>query len=135
MALTAGDYVSYPDDGGGTCYGCVKSVDEDTSMAKVEKHDKAADGSLKPTGKHDMKPIKHLTKIDKPEKKAVLVPLSDDGDPFKVGDYVTFDSWANGASDGTITTGGAYFGIIRAINGNDATVEYLDTKMQPRGDT
>jgi HK97 family phage prohead protease len=70
------------------------------------------------------------------EQKSVIVPISDDGDEFKVGDLVSFDSWDTLASDGMPQTSGmAFLGIIRVISGTDATVEYLDTTMQPRGDT
>lgn len=70
------------------------------------------------------------------EGKAILLPLSDDGDPFKIGDCVCFDGWDSSPTNGApITVGSAFMGIIRAINGTVATLEYLDTTMQPRGDT
>src|SRR5574337_593780 len=63
--------------------------------------------------------------------KAILVAISDDGDPFEIGDYCTCPAYmTQGMMPGT---GESCLCIIRAINGDQATCECLDTNLQPMG--
>jgi hypothetical protein len=67
----------------------------------------------------------NLLQVDK----AILVPISDNGNPFEIGNWVAFSSY-----DDT-TSGSAFVGIIRAISNDIATVEFVDVNLQPTGRT
>ena len=69
------------------------------------------------------------------ETKAVNVSISDDLDAWSIGDLCAFVGWDGNNSTGLVSTGDAYMGTIEAINGQMATMAYVDTFFNPTGGT
>jgi hypothetical protein len=120
--MNEGDKVTFTNDDGDEVQGTITAVADDGTLTIED-----ADGSTYTRSQDDV------------TAKAILIPISEDGDPFKIGDLVAFDGWEpmtiGGAASLGRTSGSGFLGIIRAIAGGEATVEFLDTNMQPRGDT
>lgn len=64
--------------------------------------------------------------------KAILLPISDDGDPFAVGDMVAYSTYSG---DSLTSSGSGFLGCIVAISGETATVDRCDSNMQQTGQT
>lgn len=132
MAIKKGDYVQFKDDKENAQYGKVVDTmgDGDEATAKVQHHDMQDDGSLKAQDKHHMLPVSKLKKFTPKtdaEGKAFVLILSDDGDPFKVGDTVVFSNYYyDGPPSNPNQTGDAYIGTIRSLSGMTANVEMLN---------
>ncbi len=68
--------------------------------------------------------------------KALLVPMSEDGDAFEIGDLCAFESWDGmPAIDGIVSSGSAYLGVIQSIDNGVATMALVDTFFNETGGT
>ncbi len=127
--LEAGDYVTFTNDDGEACRGCITAVADDGGLT-IELYDDEMQGTGE-TVQMDADSVSKMHNSDHMDK-AILIPVSEDGDPFKIGDLVAFEGWDVMTPQ---AAGGGFMGIIRAIAGFDAAVEYLDVTMQPAGNT